>query len=61
MSDIRVGHAELLRFCTDLFVAKGMLDAGVPTASPRYFSAFAGSVAMVDASSARFCFMLFAW
>jgi ureidoglycolate dehydrogenase (NAD+) len=31
MSDIRVGHAELLRFCTDLFVAKGMRADGAAT------------------------------
>src|SRR5690242_20945983 len=31
MSDIRVEHAELLRFFTDLFVAKGMTHDGAAT------------------------------
>src|SRR5262249_56234424 len=31
MSDIRVDHAELLRFFTDIFVAKGMNQDGAAT------------------------------
>ena len=31
MSDIRVGHAELLRFFTDIFAAKGMNTEGAAT------------------------------